>query len=498
MSRTLSRCVAFALAASFTPGSATAATLDAALREEVAKSVVQVQARGCPDTDRVGSGFAFGPQEHVATALHVVAGCERITVYWEKHGGATQQAAVVKVLNGADLALLQATGAPGRALATEARRPQADDELEALGYYLAVPTMDNKPLRVTFGSTRLRDMLPSAVRRELEQSGAIDLDLEIVRLDGHLLPGLSGAPIFDRQGRVVAVGSGGLKSGAASVSWAVPALQLDALLASTDNMTATAGSSQLFAAAEMEQPDNTSDDAPIGADVQPEIQGFTCGAVQFVYTGVRSFQELTYGHEDLSSIQYLIGESDLGEADLAQFRYHTFQPVDGGAAVAIPEWASVQTNGPQGCEAIGLDGRIAVDFTGYPVASLAEAQVYSQQFEYAFAVRSGRNWQPYAPYSYIGPMQRADGLIVNRKTFIADEMDGHASLAAISHLIHQPQQSPSASFTGLVGSYWRFNIQVAAYCDEQDFDPGCAAFKQEEKLATQMVLGIFLATAPLI
>ncbi len=219
------------------PYLAQAASMNAQLREQVARSVVQVQARGCPGGDRVGSGFAFGPDQHVVTALHVVSGCQRISVYWEKHGGATQQARIVGVLNGADLALLHAPGAPGQALAHQPSKPQANAQLEALGYYLAVPTMDNKPLRVTFGSSRLRDMLPGGVRKELERSGAIDLNLDIVRLDGHLLPGLSGAPIFDLSGQVVAVGSGGLKSGAASVSWAVPASHLQTLLTSGDRMT---------------------------------------------------------------------------------------------------------------------------------------------------------------------------------------------------------------------------------------------------------------------
>jgi len=281
---------AFAAISALTPNAAAASGLDATLREEVAKSVVQVQARGCPDHDRIGSGFAFGPDEYIATALHVVAGCDNITVYWEKHGGATQRAEVARVLNGADLALLQAQGAPGRTLTAEPQRPATNDELEALGYYFAVPTMDNKPLRVTFGSSRLRDMLPTAVRRELEQSGAIDLDLEIVRLDGHLLPGLSGAPIFNQAGRVVAIGSGGLKSGAASVSWGVPAIHLQELLISSDVMSGNAATSDLFAAAEIEVQAGQSDgwqagDGAVGPSAQPNVQGFTCGGVQFVYTG---------------------------------------------------------------------------------------------------------------------------------------------------------------------------------------------------------------------
>jgi hypothetical protein len=260
----------------------------------------------------------------VVTALHVVAGCARITVYWEKHSGVTQRAQIVRVLNGIDLALLEATGAPGKPLAADARRPRVDAQLEVLGYYLAVPTMDSKPLRVTFGSSRLRDMLPTHVRRELQQSGAIDLDMEIVRLDGHLLPGLSGAPIFDVSGKVVAIGSGGLKSGAASVSWAVPALHLEALLRSQERLGNGQGSSNLFSAP-------LPDDGPGCGRGQHEPsaaeQLIICGGARFIYTGVRSFEELTYGHEDLASIEYLTNESELPIEQVMAFKYHTFQPV---------------------------------------------------------------------------------------------------------------------------------------------------------------------------
>ena len=216
------------------PIAASAEVLSPNLREQLSQSVVQVQASGCPSAQgterRVATGFAYGPAGHVVTANHVVAGCQRITVYWEKHNGQTQQASLVRVLPKADLALLQVGQTLGAALAAQPQRPQVDAELETLGYYLSVPTMSNKRLRVTYGSARLADMVPNETRQALQQSGAIDVNLDILRLDCHLLPSHSGAPIFDMQGRVVGIGSGGLKSGAASVSWAVPAAYLAALL----------------------------------------------------------------------------------------------------------------------------------------------------------------------------------------------------------------------------------------------------------------------------
>lgn len=462
-----------------------AASMNAQLREQVARSVVQVQARGCPGGDRTGSGFAYGPDQHVVTAWHVVAGCERITTYWEKHGGATQQARVVRVLKSADLTLLHSAGAPGKALPEVRTQPRVNDQLEALGYYLSVPTMDNKPLRVTFGSTRLGDMLPNDVRVELEKKRAIDLNLKIVRLDGHLLPGLSGAPLFDTKGRVVAIGSGGLKSGAASVSWAVPAAQLQQLLSSNDAASGGSQSSSLFSAALL------SDDGA-GAEV------FNCGGVQFAYTGLRSFHELTLGHEHLQSIEYLVGEAELTEADLASFRYHSYQPVNGGGAVAIPEWMSLQYMGDDTCRALSSDNRFSLDFVGLAVSSQVEAHQLSMQYGDQYAAWSQRAWQPFQPYSYIGPVERGDGMIANRATYVAEGLAGTASLLARTYLLHQPPGTSPGTLTGIIGAYWDFNLQWVNYCEQAPHDPNCAPLQQEEKMAVQMMLGVFLATAPLI
>ena len=486
MSRTLAVFVAVTSALlTISLSVAQAAGMEAQLRERVARSVVQVQARGCPGDDRVGSGFAYGPAQHVVTAWHVVAGCNQITVYWEKHGGATQKAEVVRVLTRADLTLLHATGAPGQALVEVRTRPQANDELEALGYYLAVPSMDNKPLRVTFGSTRLRDMLPKDLRLELEKSKAIDLNLDIVRLDGHLLPGLSGAPIFDLNGHVVAIGSGGLKNGAASVSWAVPAAHLRDLLTSNDSQTTSNGSSSLFAATLVD-----GDGAVSGT--------FNCGGVQFVYTGVRTFHELTQGHEHLESIQYLVQEAELTDEDLASFRYHTYQPVNGGGAVAIPNWTALKHTGYASCQALSDDNRFSVDFLGQAVSSLNETEEVSIRFGNEYAAWSQRAWQVFPEYSYIGPVERDDGMLANRATFVSEGPDGTASILVRTYLHHQPPNAAQATFTGIIGTYWNVDLQWLDFCEENPQDVRCMPFQAEEKMAAQFMLGVFLATAPLI
>jgi len=468
------------------------------LREQLARSVVQVQARGCPAPDggserRVATGFAYGPAGHVVTAGHVVAGCTAITVYWEKYGGQTQSARLARVLARADLALLDAGPAPGEPLIAEPARPPVDAEVETLGYYLAVPTMSNKRLRITYGSARLADMLPPDTRRELQRSGAIDVNLDILRLDGSLLPGHSGAPVFDMAGRVVGIGSGGLKSGAASVSWAVPASHLAALLASNEQPVAGANASNLFATGAPEPPASSGSNGSVAAAAMQA----DCGSVRFVYTGVRSFQELTVGHDDLQSVNLLMTEFGLSRQQVAGFRYHTFQPVDGGAAVAIPDWATLRDSG-EVCRALDPSGRMTVEFAGAVVGSAWEAQAVSTQFENAFVLRSGRVWAPSPDYSYIAPYDRGDGLTVNRKTAVGLTAQYVPSLAFETLLLHQPPRTGYATFTGVIGTYWDLNAQAFAYCETQPYVPECAPVVAQGQRLAQMIFGVLLSTAPRI
>ena len=255
--------------------------------ERAAQAVAQVRARDCPDGEksRAGSGFLYGGGNRLVTALHVVAGCRRIDAYFERSGGRTVGARVYRVLAKIDLALLQLDQEMGEPLPSATARPRANDELEVIAFFLGTPSLDNKTLKVTFGSSQLDSMLPAPIQRELAQTGTIDPSLKVVRLDGHLLPGASGAPLITADGQVAAIGSGGLQNGAASISWAVPADHLPTLLASREPPDAIASwRSGLFA-------------TPFSERAPNKIR---CGRIEFVPIGVRSFLDLSISTDDPS------------------------------------------------------------------------------------------------------------------------------------------------------------------------------------------------------
>jgi len=69
----------------------------------------------------------------------------------------------------------------------------------------------------------------------LARIGFPALDLHILYLEGSLLPGYSGSPVFDPNGRLVGVGDGVLEKGASYMSWIIPAKYLAELESSTSS-----------------------------------------------------------------------------------------------------------------------------------------------------------------------------------------------------------------------------------------------------------------------
>jgi len=68
----------------------------------------------------------------------------------------------------------------------------------------------------------LKFLADGAARAEFARRGSPSLEAWMLSLNGPLMPGHSGAPIFDDRGRVVAVACGGLDSGHGGLVWASP------------------------------------------------------------------------------------------------------------------------------------------------------------------------------------------------------------------------------------------------------------------------------------
>ena len=452
------------------------AEVDQAVVERTVRAVAQVRGRDCGEGEmaRAGSGFLFSSGDRLVTALHVVAGCGRIDAYFERAGGYTIVGQIERVLGSVDLALLRLERAIGEPLVATAAQPRPNDKLEAIAYFLGTPSLDNKTLRVTYGSTQLRNMLPHQAVEELERSNAIDLDLQIVRLDGHLLPGASGSPLIDADGRIAAIGSGGLLHGAASISWAVPAGHLDALLNSQEQLVpGRSRSAGLFT-------------APFADSAPGRLR---CGDLEFVLTGTRSLVELRYGTDDPLGLHQLMTSSLLPMSILQSFNYRIYTPLDRGAAIAIPTWMQVESR-ESFCMASVDDDRFAIEFGGARVADAVAAQNASVNFEMQFVHRSQRFWGPDPSYSYLVPLQRTDGLTVNRKAVFTNDGLGPPAWALETLMVK------GDTFAGAIAINRHHDVQRIQFCRFQPNAHGCQGIQDEIADFVQTVIGVHLSTFP--
>lgn len=367
-----------------------------------------VIATDCSDgNDRTGTAFVWPQKDQVITARHVVAGCDRVTVQFRNHGRFNavpireirpQDVVALQLNSQVDVAVQSLTDAP----------PPVHSKVAAVGFPLGSPTADDKLLTVTTGNlpppALLKQLLPSVERQLIEANGPWDLNTAIIRLDGNLTHGHSGAPIFDHKGRVVAIGAGGLQSGATGIVWAVTASYL---MDATRWTNIEVGSSI--------NPENA-----LTFSVQPPqtmLEQINCGGFQLSRSRTSSFQEMAVAIDDrpgLYKIQSAVGFGLPINFDAMQF--DVWEDLRSGAVVPLP----INSNLNQahiGCIAeIGNGVSIwirSLDRTD-DLNSQQSIQNFSVNLEIDVANRLGPLFSD-AQFTYSYPLSRSDGFVANRK-----------------------------------------------------------------------------------
>lgn len=229
--RLLSLILAIALVLAMKPWSAeSTVVLSNDKIKTVTHSVVHVI---CPSRNVSGSGFIYRKSTWIVTALHVVSGCDNIRV--SSDAMPETRAEIRKVRSNADLALLEvihstASPRPLPVFVFNGEMPQED--LVLVGYDRDLPTAGTQLLTSKCCRTRLSQLL---LQGELSSLRVPSPDTPIIELNGALVHGHSGAPIFDTEGRIVGIGDGGLAPlGNTETSWAIPATEFESLMRSRE------------------------------------------------------------------------------------------------------------------------------------------------------------------------------------------------------------------------------------------------------------------------
>jgi len=449
----------------------------ASVYDEVKRGIVRVSCG-----DRSATGFLWSSPDTAVTAWHAVAGCGDISLYFEAQQ-VTRRANIAKVLRRADLALLKIVDAPaGRVLVAETASPSLTEPLSVLGYPLQVRSMTNTPLQLRYGGKTLRNIVPESIARQLSQ-GSPSLDLEIELIEGHLLPGNSGGPIFNQQRRIVAIADGGLENGAAAVSWGIPAKYLAELAASTDSTNSqqdvTAGARQmhLLFAAETE------------AKNRGEI---TCSGLTLTRLRTANFSQIAGSVDNPLGLYQLV---QFFQVNPSNFSFDVYQHLPSGATFVVPEGARLGPDAGGDCVADASSGHIDLHLQVGVLGSANEAQAKAQGFELAWAGGNGRGWMADPQWSNWTPYYRFDGLVVQRRAYM------HVSDFYPSFMDQYGFETVAIRRNVFIGLATRYRLtpdfsQQLNACRMMPAAPACAEVVRFFGKWVQSVLSVQLTTFP--
>jgi hypothetical protein len=380
---------------------------------------VRIDTTQCSSGSRRGSGFVWTNTSSVVTALHVVASCANIAIRYPVQGGQSRNARIERVLRKYDLALLTVENPlQVTPLQTALLPPAANAPITVWGYPSVVRTLLDTQVRRRATQGSLADLLNQKVRQEILSAGMPDLNAEVMLVDGHLLPGHSGAPIIDSMDRVVAIADGGLEQGAAEVNWGIPAGRLAELSTSPEKSILNgAAIATLFAAENVTDEETNSFEAAVTskADSTPIVTrtSFKCGSGTLVKMRTRSFAEVAPSADDQLGLMQLVNAS--GGFIQAQDRFDIYQELKTGATLVVPEGATIS-------EAAGL----CVSVRKFPdvrqvVKIAAAANTFAvQQEAVSYEQQVGQlvgpqGWQPDPAWTYLAPLVRLDGFSATRR-----------------------------------------------------------------------------------
>ncbi len=309
------------------------------------------------------TGFLWKSPHQIVTSLHGMSRTGDIMVLYQ--GQAWRRAQIKKVLQKADLVLLELLPGqpelPAGLVPIQSFHPgkiAVGMEVFALGYNGGATGSSSRQMKKGYVDPEtLANLIPKKDKDALAKIGFPALDLNILYLEGSLLPGFSGAPVFDTQSRLIGIGDGGLEKGASNVSWIIPASYLTELESSGlsalppgfENLTQlfSATAKIEFSAPEMaESSRETEEFLDVSFEEMDELSVEAIG-FEFYTTKNRSIMEMMYSSDDPENIQKLAEEFALElniQLDYEAMRFDIYEDIYNGIVLAVPEGRSLLFN----------------------------------------------------------------------------------------------------------------------------------------------------------
>lgn len=443
--------------------------------QQASQSIVKIETGNTS-----ASGFIWNDFSHAVTSLHVVDGNNNITVNYVNPNGkiiASSQAAVEKILKESDLALLRIKKPLHRAPLPINHSPtKVKQSLDALGFPLNIASYSSTEVKVRFGGNQLRTILPSKVLRNIRDYPSTTI--QILNLEGNLVPGLSGAPIIDDDGKVVGIVDGGLENGAIGISWGIPANHLQKLVKSTvTQLPRSAGIPELFA-------------ADMKADVG-QTQIF--GKIRLTKLRSRTFKQLAATADDQLGLAQL--STFFSMFNPYTFQYDIYQDMESGATIVVPAGAEISVHGDFTVASMH-DPRMEIKFQITRVKNQFDAQQKSVIFEQQLTELA--NYAQVIPdpfWSYLLPMNLS-GVIVNRKGLYRNVFKNFIWQTDKYYFETLATNSNTLLAVAAVNNdNTPQTLKMEMFCQQYN-SPQCPQLFRSRKIWAQMVLGVQFASFP--
>ena len=299
-----------------------------------------------------GTGFFWQNTNQLVTSLHLLRNnFQRIIIKDTKGNRAT--ATVSKVFKEMDLMLLKIDNphSTWKAFTQKSHVVNSQEALRAIGYISNSAAWFQKKLEAGFSSSGpmlpLQFLLPS--QKEIDallRQGYPSPSRNILSLEGSLLPGYSGSPIFNGAGHIVAVGDGGLENGASGVSWGIPIKHLDYLITSSERLSdlnfsrsELLYSTEVVASADdvIPDPDNKKSKSPPIASSSGLKNIQLINGYNFVYVKTRKLKELVATSDDPKRIQELLDLYAAYQFNLLEVEFDVYEELSSGIIFVIPK-----------------------------------------------------------------------------------------------------------------------------------------------------------------